>query len=70
MVEPLEFGDDVVVVDEAGGATSAVFLAGPSTDEGRQAIWVCDSWEWEISGREFRDPKGTAYPASAVRPAI
>ena len=65
------FGDLVRVRDPLGSDLTDVvrYLAGPGwehTDDG--TIWVCDEWEWSISEREFRDPRGTAWPAALVEP--
>ena len=68
MIE-LAFGDWVRVRQASGETVGAVALAGPGGPDGERVVWVCDDHEWNISEREFRDPRGTAVPAANVIPS-
>jgi len=53
--------------DASGNRELGWALTGPlANEDGELVIWVCDDHEWDVSEREFRDPKGVAVASASV----
>jgi plasmid replication initiation protein len=68
-MESIRVGQRVVAVTSAGRELAKRAASTVVSGERFRVVRICSDEEWEAAQREGREPKASAWPASAVRPA-